>query len=110
MDQVSFEIRHHHDDAGEVSLGGELDLCTGPDVVTRLRRLLQTSPVETIVIDLSGLTFCDATGLNAFANAQHDADELGKNIVLIGAGGQLRRIFASVQFGQVVKLAEEASP
>jgi anti-sigma B factor antagonist len=110
MDAVSFEIRHRHDGAAEVSLGGELDLCTGSDVASRLGRLLQTSPVQTIVIDLSGLAYCDAVGLNVFADAQRDAELLGKNIVLIRASGLLRRIFASVQFGHVVKIAEEWAP
>ena len=107
MDSVSFEIRHRHDDAAEVRLGGELDLCTGPDVATRLRRLLQTSPVQTVVLDLGGLSYCDCTGLNVFANAQRDAELLGKSIVLIRAGGLLRRVFESVQFANVVPVADE---
>src|SRR5437879_98828 len=108
MDSVSFEIRHRHDDgAAEVCLGGELDLCTGPDLALRLGRLLQTSPVQTVIIDLGGLSYCDAVGLNVFANAQRDAEMLGKNLVLIRASGLLRRVFASVQFGRVVTIAEE---
>jgi len=107
MDSVSFEIRHRHDDAAEVRLGGELDLCTGPDVATRLRRLLQTSPVQTVVLDLGGLSYCDCTGLNVFGNAQRDAELLGKSIVLIRAGGLLRRVFESVQFANVVPVADE---
>ena len=110
MDSVSFEIRHRHDGAAEVRLGGELDLNTGPDVASRLRRLLQTSPVETVVLDLAGLSYCDCTGLNVFANAQRDAERLGKDIMLIGASGLLRRVFASVQFGRVVRIADEETP
>src|ERR1700693_2917413 len=110
MDSVSFEIRHRHDGAAEVRLGGELDLCTGPDVATRLRRLLQTSPVETVVLDLDGLSYCDCTGLNVFANAQRDAELLGKSIVLTRPGGLLRRVFESVQFGRVVRIAYEENP
>lgn len=109
MDSVSFEIRHRHDGAAEVRLGGELDLCTGPDVASRLRRLLQTSPVETVVLDLGGLSYCDCTGLNVFANAQRDAELLGKSIVLTRPRGLLRRVFESVQFGRVVRIADEAS-
>src|SRR5438552_4384557 len=110
MDSVSFEIRHRHDGAAEVRLGGELDLCTGPDVASRLRRLLQTSPVETVVVDLGGLSYCDCTGLNVFANAQRDAERLGKRIVLIRASAVLRRVFESVQFGEVVTVADVWAP
>src|SRR5436853_3267971 len=107
MDSVSFEVRHRHDGAAEVRLGGELDLCTGPDVASRLQRLLVTAPVETVVIDLGGLRYCDCTGLNVFANAQREAEVLGKSIVLVGAGGVLRRVFDSVQFGEVVTIADQ---
>ena len=110
MDSVSFEIRHRHDGAAEVRRGGELDLCTGPDVASRLQRLLETAPVETVVIDLGGLSYCDCTGLNVFANAQRDAEVLGKRIVLVGASGVLRRVFDSVQFGEVVTVADQWAP
>jgi len=110
MDSVSFEIRHRHDGAAEVRLGGELDLCTGPDVAIRLRRILQTSQVEKVVLDLGGLSYCDCTGLNVFANTQRDAVLLGKTIELVGASGLLRRVFASVQFGRVVKIGDEGAP
>jgi anti-sigma B factor antagonist len=110
MDSVSFEIRHRHDGAAEVRLGGELDLCTAPDVASRLRRLLETAPVQTVVIDLGGVSYCDGTGLNVFANAQRDAEVLGKHMVLVGANGMLRRVFESVQFGQVVEIADEWTP
>ena len=107
MDSVSFEIHHRHDGAAEVRLGGELDLCTGPDVAARLRRLLATAPVQTVVIDLGGLSYCDGTGLNVFANAQREAELLGKRIVLVRARGTLRRVFDSVQFGEVVNVADD---
>ena len=110
MDSVSFEIHHRRDDAAEVSLSGELDLCTAPDVASRLRRLLQTSPVQTIVVDLAGLSYCDCTGLNVFANAQRDAELLDKRIVLVRARPILRRVFDSVQFGQVVTVADDWTP
>jgi len=110
MDPVSFEIRHRHDDAAEVRLGGELDMCTGPDVASRLRRLLQTSPVQTVILDLGGLSYCDCTGLNVFANAQREAELLGKSVVLIRPSGLLRRVFESVQFGKVVPVGDEATP
>ena len=110
MDSVSFEVHHRHDGAAEVRLAGELDLCTGPDVASRLRRLLETAPVETVVIDLGGLSYCDGTGLNVFANAQRDAEVLGKSLVLVRASAILRRIFESVQFGEVVTVADDWAP
>ena len=110
MDSVSFEMRHRHDGAAEVRLAGELDLVTGPDVASRLRRLLETAPAATVVIDLSEISYCDAAGLNVFANAQRDAEAVGKRIVLVRASGVLRQVFDSVQFGEVVTIADDWAP
>src|SRR5437016_10413330 len=108
MDSVSFEVHHRRDAAAEVRLGGELDLCTAPDLTSRLRRLLETSLLQTVVVDLGGLSYCDCTGLNVFANAQRDAELLGKSIVLTRPRGLLRRVFDSVQFSRVVRIADDA--
>ena len=109
MDSVSFEVYHRRDAAAEVRLGGELDLCTAPEVASQLRHLLHTSPVETVVVDLAGLSYCDCAGLNVFANAQRDAEPLGKRIVLVRPRPILQRVFDLVQFGQVVTVADDSS-
>ena len=64
--------------------------------------------VDTVVLDLGGLSYCDCTGLNVFANAQRDAELLGKSIVLTRPRGLLRRVFDSVQFSRVVRIADDA--
>lgn len=49
-----------------VTLGGELDLAT----VERAREALESVPAgSTVVLDLTGLTFIDSTGLGLIAEA-----------------------------------------
>jgi len=51
-----------------VSLRGELDLATAPAACVRLDKARRT-PRPRIVVDLSGLRFCDSTGLRALLSA-----------------------------------------
>ena len=68
------------------------------------------APRVRFVVDLGGLSYCDCTGLNVFANAQRDAEVLGKRIVLIRPSEMLRRVFESLQFGRIVAIADEWAP
>jgi anti-anti-sigma factor len=63
-----FDVAVAQDGGGSftITLGGELDLAT----VERAREALQSVPVgSAIVLDLTGLTFIDSTGLGLIAEA-----------------------------------------
>src|SRR4051794_586385 len=68
------------DDPVVVTVRGNLDLDSAPVLDTTLDQVLQR-PVPRIVVDLSGVEFCDSTGLSAFV--------VGHNRAL-SAGGWLR--------------------
>jgi len=52
-----------------VEVAGELDLSSAPALCARLEQELATG----VVVDLSGLEFCDSTGLRALAGAAEEA-------------------------------------
>ena len=62
-----------------VALTGELDLATADEVDKELARV-EATDAESIVLDLSGLTFMDSTGVrlvvNAHTRSRADADRL----------------------------------
>ena len=62
-----------------VALTGELDLATAGDV-DRVLEQVEATNAESIVLDLSGLTFMDSTGVrlvvNAHARSRADANRL----------------------------------
>lgn len=64
-----------------VSLFGELDLDTVPDLNDVLGSALGT-PATVVVVDCAGLDFCDSTGLNALLRAQARAEAQGSRIEL----------------------------
>jgi anti-sigma B factor antagonist len=49
-------------DLHTIELEGELDLATAPDVEAELKRV-EATDAEAIILDLSGLTFIDSTGI-----------------------------------------------
>jgi anti-sigma B factor antagonist len=63
INALPFEIRNELDDgAGRLILTGELDIATAPQVEEAALAMLEQS-VRRLVIDLSGLTFIDSSGL-----------------------------------------------
>ncbi|WP_331732585.1 STAS domain-containing protein (plasmid) [Streptomyces avidinii] len=76
-----------------VHVGGEMDIERAPMLREALHAAITRpgGPGE-IVVDLSGLSFCDSSGLNALIHAQRTAVEHGRRIVLRTPPPQLRRL------------------
>lgn len=64
-----------------VSLRGELDLATAPELQRQLLALL-ARPVAGLTLDLSDLTFLDSSGLGALYRTRQAADEQGVQLRL----------------------------
>ncbi|WP_327732879.1 STAS domain-containing protein [Streptomyces nojiriensis] len=79
-----------------VRVGGEMDIDRAP----MLRDVLHSAitrpggPDEIVVdlSDLSDLSFCDSSGLNALIHAQQTAAEHGRRIILRNPPPQLQRL------------------
>ncbi len=64
-----------------VQLSGELDLLTCPAVRDELLNVLRSSN-RLLVIDLAGVTFCDACGLSLLIDVQRCARQRGVVLAL----------------------------
>ena len=62
-----------------VSMPAELDLTTSEDVVERG----YAAVARLVLLDLTGLSFCDARGLSAFVRIANHADAAGCGFALI---------------------------
>jgi anti-anti-sigma factor len=62
-----------------VSLGGEIDLYTAPRLHGELDNVLASGPAQ-IVVDMSGVEFCDSTGMNVLLGAYRRAREMGGDL------------------------------
>ncbi|MFC4036131.1 STAS domain-containing protein [Streptomyces polygonati] len=83
---------YRRDDRATVFLEGEIDLATAPAVGVALHDCLSRA-ADSIDVDLTRLTFCDASGLNVFLAATRHAQVRGGRLRLHGSTPAVRRIF-----------------
>jgi anti-sigma B factor antagonist len=74
-----------------VRVSGELDIATVPGLTDVLRGLEQ--PCDRVVLDLSGLTFIDSTGLTLAVTEHQRAAKDGVELVLAGATENVLEVF-----------------
>lgn len=70
-----------------VSMSGELDIATAEQAYAYVSEVIDApgQPREPVGVDLSGLTFCDASGLRVLARLARHARLAGRQLRLISA-------------------------
>lgn len=68
-------------DAVVISVAGELDMATAPQLQDHITNLLEKGR-NRLVFDLSDVSFCDSTGLSVFVRAKNSCDEAGGEVRL----------------------------
>ncbi len=89
-----------------VTVRGDLDLDSGTTLATTLDQVLQR-PAPRIVVDLSGIEFCDSTGLSALVAGHNRAAAVGGWLRLAAPGDFLGRLLDTA--GLTPRLAVYAS-
>jgi anti-anti-sigma factor len=74
-------------------LAGELDHDTAPLLRAALVRC-EEAGTRRILIDFSGLGFCDSTGLNLLLETRNRAQRRDASVVLVGMAPGVARVFA----------------
>ncbi|GHH65187.1 anti-sigma-B factor antagonist [Streptosporangium violaceochromogenes] len=75
-----------------MTIVGEIDLYTSPGLQAEFARLLQESPATYVVIDMSGVEFCDSTGMNVLLSALKRLRERGGSLELAAPRPAVRKI------------------
>ncbi|MFF6995358.1 STAS domain-containing protein [Streptomyces sp. NPDC008313] len=87
--------------AGPVlELAGDLDHATAPQVRDCLERL-DLRGGQQLIVDLSGLTFCDSSGITVLIAARNRALGAGGGIALAAVPDRVLRMFRMVGLEQV---------
>ena len=74
-----------------VSVTGELDIATAEQAYTFISDVIDAWPAP-VRVDLSGLTFCDASGLSVLARIARHARQAGRQLRLTAARPSLLKI------------------
>jgi anti-sigma B factor antagonist len=83
------------DDSVVVTVRGNLDIDSAAVLSTTLDRVL-SRPVPRVVVDLSGVAFCDSTGLSAFVVGHDRASAAGGWLRLAAPNGWMNQLLDTV--------------
>jgi anti-sigma B factor antagonist len=96
-----------HDDASGaavVAVSGDLDHHTAPELKTVLRGVPCTADTPTVV-DLTGLAYCDSTGITVLVAAYQRAKAQNSRLVVAGLNSGLTRVFHIAGLDQILTFA-----
>ena len=91
--QVS--VAHHPPNTAVLVLRGSLDIDTAPSLKANLNRLVER-PAPRVIVDVSGLDFCDSMGVGVLVTAHGRAMDHGGWVRLAAPSGFLRRLFETL--------------
>ena len=89
-----------------VSLRGELDLSTVEKVEDELRRIEERGD-KLLVLDLSGLTFLDSTGLRLMVTADQRARKAGRRLALVKGPETVHRVFTITKLDERLQMVDD---
>ncbi|MEW1914351.1 STAS domain-containing protein [Kitasatospora sp. NPDC085895] len=86
---------------------GDLDYEQAPALRRHVEQLV-LSPAQRLVIDLSGLEFCDSSGITALLAARRHAQTAGADLALAAVPANTLRILAVVGLDRVFTILPSA--
>jgi anti-anti-sigma factor len=106
---VGFTVRS--ETAGDdvvLHVAGDLDMATVPELRAAVE---DAAAAPRVVVDLSGLTFCDSTGLALLLETRKAAAAAGREVVVRNPSEPFRRVAELVRLDEVLGIrAEDAAP
>ena len=97
-----------HDDYTIVTICGEIDLYTAPRLHSELAGLLAEGMPARVVIDMSGVEFCDSTGMNVLLSCLRRARERGGELEIAAPKPAVRKILQVTGLDSVFTVVEDA--
>lgn len=106
MTILDFETREGTET--HVALRGELDLSTTDKLQRELERVEAATP-GVLVLDLSGLTFLDSTGLRLIVAADQRARAADRRLVVVKGPVAVHRVFSITKLDERLDMVDDAS-
>ncbi len=88
------------------AVSGEIDLSSAGELGGRLSAVVAAAP-QTLVIDLTGVTFLDSSGLRLLLRLKRELLEYGGKLVVVPGGSRVARLFELTGADQDLELAGE---
>jgi anti-sigma B factor antagonist len=91
-----------------VTICGEIDLYTAPRLHSELTGLLADGMPARVVIDMTGVDFCDSTGMNVLLSCLRRARERGGELEIAAPQPAVRKILQVTGLDSVFTLVPDA--
>ncbi|MGW2947903.1 STAS domain-containing protein, partial [Streptomyces sp. NPDC001226] len=101
MERLTVSTRRT-DDCPVVEVTGELDIATADLLDGHLHDVITRHGPARIVLDLSGLTFCDASGLRVLVHAHHAARRCHGRLHLVCPYGLTRYLLRITRLSETI--------
>jgi anti-sigma B factor antagonist len=92
-------------DVHTIALNGELDLANAADVEQQLTSA-EATDAASIVLDLSGLTFIDSTGIRMIVSADARSRANSHRLTLLRGSPAVERVFVISGIDKIVTFAD----
>ncbi len=86
-----------------VTLAGEIDIYTAPELKAALLPLTKTEG-QLLEVDLSGIEYMDSTGLGIFVSVLKAAKEYNSHLTLINLDERILRLFKITGLDEVIDI------
>jgi anti-anti-sigma factor len=103
-DRFGITIRNDGRDAAWITVSGELDIASAPQLAASIDALGNVPHL--IVLDLRRLSFMDSTGLAEVAGAHRHLDSTGQRLVVIRGPRQIDRLLTLTGLSSVLEIAD----
>ena len=86
---------------------GEIDLYTAPRLHSELAAVIASAaPASRVVVDMSGVEFCDSTGMNVLLSCLRQARERGSELELAAPRPAVKKILRVTGLDAVFTVAD----
>ena len=93
-----------------MTISGEIDLYTAPRLHSELGAVLADGMPTRVVIDMSGVEFCDSTGMNVLLSCLRRVRERGGELEIASPKPAVRKILQVTGLDSVFTLVDDARP
>lgn len=87
-----------------IALIGELDQHAAKDLMDSIDRCMEQNLPRKTLLDLSGLTFMDSSGIAVVLRAKRRMEALSGNLVVVNIPNQAARVLETAGLGRYVDL------
>jgi len=90
-----------------VSLTGELDQSTAPQVKIRLMTTLAAYDVRHIVFNLKNLSFMDSSGIGIILGRYNQVKAIGGKVFVLGMNPTVNKVFHMAGLSQIITIIDD---